>query len=167
MEQDAFIRLRGQWEEKRDPRYIWRVIATCANENIAMPLWVAAYLIEVAEGVEAGKKFPQKKPGAPIQIDSLIPEQFGIAFIREILNGVTAGKARENAASATGLSPDGKELSQRLKDFFGIKTLPNGRQQWRWKLIVAGWLLNHPEYVERYPDPPTEFKFPGGLWGGG
>jgi hypothetical protein len=157
--QDEFIKLRVLWEKTGDLRYVWRVVATCLRGEAAMPPWVENYLIDVAAGIEAGK-FPQRKQGAPRQIDSLADERFGIAFIREILkDGATAGKARESAAIAVGLSPDGKELSQKLKDFFDLDALPDGQQQGRWKHIVVTWLLNHPTYVERYDDLPTNFDF--------
>ena len=162
MEQDEFIKLRVLWEKTGDLRYVWRVVAACLRGEASMPPWVENYLIDVAADIEAGKKFPQKKSGRPRQIDSLTNEEFGIAFIREVLkDGATAGKARENAAIAVGLSQDGKELPQRLKDFFGIEKLPDGNEHWQWKLIVTVFLINNPAYWEHY-DLPTDFEFPGG-----
>ena len=167
---DEFVRLQVQWEKTGDPRYVWRTIATCAVEDVSMPMFARKYLISVAKGIEDIKgdigrglrdilQF-SKKPGRrrTVELD-LNDEKFVVDFMRQILNGVSAGKARENAASASGMGADDKELTRRLKSFFGLKTLPAKIEQRRWKLIVATWLLNHPHYVERYPNLPTIFDF--------
>lgn len=172
MEQDEFSRSRRLWEKTGDPRHVWRVITTCLRGEASMPSWAENYLIDVATGIGAvgddiGRelhailKFPQKKGGPLRQIDSMTDEQFGIEFIRQILKGNTSRKARRAAAEAAGLSKEGKELPQRLKDFFGIKKLPDGNEHWQWKLIVAVFLINNPAYWECY-DLPTDFEFPGG-----
>jgi hypothetical protein len=156
-------------EKTGDPRWVWRVIATCADENIALPPWARAYLIEVAKGIETAKgdigrelrnilKFPQKKSGRRRRVElDMKDEQLAVAFMREILAGVSPGKARQQVIEVSG--GDDKDLKARLKSFFGLKSLPTRDQQWQWKLIVSTWLLNHPHYVERYPDLPKTFYF--------
>jgi hypothetical protein len=162
----------AEWHRTDDPRWIWRVIKTCIHNREPLPDWCLDYLDRVATAIEkikgdTGRELPfalgfSQKRGPRLTAERAMErEQFFVEFMRQVLSGVPAQKAR-NAAAATikGYPTDPAELSKQVREFFGRKVLPSKRIQW-WE-IVGNFLAAHPQFLERYPDLRELFDFTGG-----
>jgi len=163
---------RIEWERTGDPRWVWRAVRHCIHHREPLPDWALNYLGRCAEAIENIKgdygrglhralEFSPKSGRKRKNEIDLTTEQFAIAFTKAILKGDSADKARAEASGQVDgpKGKDDKDLTKRLREFFDLRALPKRSEQWRWKLIVSTWLLNHPHYVERYPDLPRKFDF--------
>jgi hypothetical protein len=166
---DPYEIYRAEWRRTDDPRWIWRVIKTCIREQEPFPEWCLDYLDQVATGLEKirrdiGRELPMvlgfsAKRGPRLSKErALRREIFIVEFMRQVLRGVDAQKARAAAAATIkGYPKDREELSKQVREFFELEELPSKRLEW-WQ-IIGNFLATRPWFFERYPDLRELFDF--------
>jgi hypothetical protein len=156
----ALPHLQSDWEDTKNPFFVWSAINVCDLNQRELPDWVRAYLASCAlrmvseDAVQASDLrkilpevlgFPRKKRGPG---NLLRPEGDGVeymvqamVFAVEIEKGAKPSVALHTASESLGKKVadriDDKTLLNKIKTFFGLKNAT--RTNADWKRDIRAW----------------------------
>jgi len=150
---------RAQWEETRNPYYVWEAIKTCGEHKREFPDWVRDYLIACAKRMLSpesarskdyrtvlpsilGFAHAKRGPGHPLQPRGNEESDdymcLAHAFSIEIQKTERPADALGNALNSTSArwgerlqDKDDKTLKTNIAKYYGMKRVPRTADEWR------------------------------------